>query len=90
MDIKKLLAGTQFEDKTDCIADHFQRAGITTPQQLSNLPILLRGNICHIDIFLLTTVLVQRASEAKTEPGADSNESTVTKRSRRKKDDDQE
>lgn len=91
MDIKKLLKGTEFEKVAPCVAAFLTQAGVTSVKQLPNLPGILRGNICHVDIYRLTEVLLEQVNKPIDEsivveavPAADEPDE-VKPKSRRKK-----
>jgi hypothetical protein len=58
LNVKKLLKGTEFEKYTVCIETVFKNAGITTIEQVDNLPAM--GHICFCDVYQLVTVIRQQ------------------------------
>lgn len=64
--MKRYLKKTDFKDKADCIADAIARAGVTTINQLENMPGYYGAKICNEDIY---SVIFQ-IREASTVPDA--------------------
>lgn len=59
LNVKKLLRGTRFSNRSDCIAAVFKANNITTIEQVENLPSQM-GHICFCDIYQLIEVIKEQ------------------------------
>jgi hypothetical protein len=61
LNFKKLLKGTEFKDKADSLHDYLTTVGVTTLEQVDNLPAL--GHIQGCDVYRLVAVIREEAAK---------------------------
>lgn len=51
IDLEKLLAGSEYEEKTECLKEAFKTAGVIDLASLDNAPRLVGRQVCGLDIY---------------------------------------